>query len=286
MSSPSVRSTVVRAGVRRGLLETKHSLTNAGELAWYLLMPAIFAAVLVFMRDSTVPGTDFALGAMVLPGLIGMSIAMGGLLGAPSIIAAEREDGTLLRAKATPHGMPAYLIAKIVTLTLTTLITLLLLVFPALLVIEHLRFGEARSWAILAAIFALGMLTTVPIGAAIGAMLKSTAQFGWIWLSSMFFVGVSGIFYPLTALPLWLQWVGQALPFYWLGLGSRAALLPAEMAVVEIGESWRTVEMLGVLGVWAVLGFVLAPVLLRRMARRESGSSVAARREEFLTRSY
>jgi ABC-2 type transport system permease protein len=32
--------------------------------------------------------------------------------------------------------------------------------------------------------------------------------------------------------------------------------------------------------VWAVAGLVLAPMVLRRMARRESGSSVQARREK------
>ena len=43
---------------------------------------------------------------------------------------------------------------------------------------------------------------------------------------------------------------------------------------MEIGHSWRHLETLGVLGAWAIAGLVLAPILLRRMARRESGSSV------------
>jgi len=56
-------------------------------------------------------------------------------------------------------------------------------------------------------------------------------------------------------------------------------MLPNELAAVEIGESWRHLEMVGVLGLWAAAGLVLAPWVLRRMARRESGSSVAERRE-------
>jgi ABC-2 type transport system permease protein len=40
----------------------------------------------------------------------------------------------------------------------------------------------------------------------------------------------------------------------------------------------------GVLGAWAIAGLVLAPVLLRRVVRREAGSSVAARRERLLGR--
>lgn len=73
-------------------------------------------------------------------------------------------------------------------------------------------------------------------------------------------------------------------PFYWLGLGMRSALLPAGQAAVEIGHSWRHLATFGVLGAWTVVGLVLAPVVLRRMARRESGSGVAARREKAMLR--
>jgi ABC-2 type transport system permease protein len=53
---------------------------------------------------------------------------------------------------------------------------------------------------------------------------------------------------------------------------------------VEIGESWRHLETAAVLGAWAVLGLVVAPIVLRRMAGRESGSRVAERRERTLQR--
>jgi ABC-2 type transport system permease protein len=77
----------------------------------------------------------------------------------------------------------------------------------------------------------------------------------------------------------WLQWAAEVFPVYWLGLGMRSALLPAS---VEIGDSWRHMETLGVLGAWALLGLLVAPIVLRRMARRESGSAVAARRDKAL----
>jgi ABC-2 type transport system permease protein len=69
-------------------------------------------------------------------------------------------------------------------------------------------------------------------------------------------------------------------PVHWLGLGMRSALLPDALAAAELGASWRHVETAAVLGAWAVLGLLLAPVVLRRMARRESGSTVAARRQK------
>jgi ABC-2 type transport system permease protein len=94
----------------------------------------------------------------------------------------------------------------------------------------------------------------------------------------------SGIFYPITHQPAFLQWVGQAFPLCWLGLGLRSALLPGNLAVVEIGHSWRHLETAGVLGAWAVAGLIAAPILLRRAARREAGSKVAAARDRFMTR--
>jgi ABC-2 type transport system permease protein len=97
-------------------------------------------------------------------------------------------------------------------------------------------------------------------------------------------IAISGIFYPIAVLPEWVQWTAQAFPIYWLGLGMRSALLPDSAVAVELGESWRHLETIGVLGAWAVLGVLLAPVVLRRMARRESGSSVAERREKALQR--
>jgi ABC-2 type transport system permease protein len=51
---------------------------------------------------------------------------------------------------------------------------------------------------------------------------------------------------------------------------------------VEVGHSWRHLATFGVLSAWAVAGLLAAPILLRWVARHESGSSVAARREKVL----
>jgi ABC-2 type transport system permease protein len=282
---PDARWAAVRAGVSRGLLETKYSIQEPSDFIWYLAFPVIYVVVMLFMRGSTVPGTDFALGAMVLPSLVGMSIAFGGLQGPAGTIAVDREDGTLLRAKATPNGMVGYLVGKILMFTLTTLMSLVALVIPAVTVAGDLRL-DARTWLLLVLIFGVGMLATVPISVALGSLLKTAGQTGLLFLASILLIVPSGIFYPITALPEWLQWVGQAFPYYWLGLGARSAMLPESMVTAEIGESWRTFEMFAVLGVWAVVGMVLAPIVLRKMARRESGSTVAAARERYMAKGY
>ncbi|MEV6813778.1 ABC transporter permease [Micromonospora sp. NPDC051296] len=272
-----------RAGLSRGRIELRQGFTNAETLWGYFFPSVILLVVMFFLRDSRVPGTDFSLGAQTLPSTLGMTVAFGGLVSMASILVIEREDGTLLRAKATPNGMLGYLISKITLVSGMTLVSVALLLVPGFFLFDGLTLSPG-AWVTLAWVLLIGMVATMPIGAVLGSLLSNPRNIGLVMLPVMGLVATSGIFYPITALPGWLQGLAQVFPIYWLGLGMRSALLPDAMSAVEIGESWRHLETLLVLGGWAVAGLVLAPVVLRRMARRESGSSVAARREKAMQR--
>jgi ABC-2 type transport system permease protein len=280
-----IRWAAVRAGLYRGWIETRQSFTETANIIGYMLPPVVYVAVLFVVRGKTVPGAEFSLNTMMLPSLLGMSIVLGGLSGPTAVIAADREDGTLLRAKATPNGMLGYLIGKIVMFASTTLLGLIAILVPGIMIVDDLIL-DARSWLLLTLIFVAGMVSTVPMGVALGSLVKSSLQAMLVPLVCMLIIFVSGIFYPITLLPAWLQSVAQAFPIYWVGLGARSAMLPPEMVAAEIGKSWRTVEMFAVLGVWAAIGLLLAPILLRRMARRQSGSTMAQVRERIMSKGY
>jgi len=272
-----------RAGLVRGRIELRHTFTNGQDLWAYLFPAVVLTVVMYFMRDATVPGMNFQLSSMTLPSVLGMNIAFGSLINLAQTLTTEREDGTLLRAKATPNGMVGYLIGKITQVSGMVLVSCVIVLVPGLFVTDSLRLS-ASSVPMLLWVLVLGLIATMPIGAVIGSLISSPRSMGLVMLPMMGLIAVSGIFYPITSLPSWLQGVGQVFPIYWVGLGMRSALLPDEMAAAELTQSWRHLETAGVLGVWAVLGLVLAPIVLRRMARRESGSSVAARREKALQR--
>ena len=273
----------MRAGFARGRIELRHTFTNAQDLWTYFFPVVILLAVMFFMRGATVPGTGFSLGARTLPSALGMLIAFGGMASVAGILTIEREDGTLLRAKATPHGMLGYLVGKIVLVSSMTLISVALQLIAGLTTQDGLRLtvpgGLTLVWVV-----ALGLIATMPLGAIFGSILTNPQNMGLIMLPIMGLVALSGIFYPITSFPVWLQWIAQVFPIYWLGLGMRSALMPGDLAAVEIGHSWRHLETVGVLGAWAVLGLMLAPIVLRRMARRESGSAVDARRQKAMQR--
>ncbi|HVW41541.1 MAG TPA: ABC transporter permease [Amycolatopsis sp.] len=276
-------ASAARAGMARGRIELRHTFTNVQDLWAYLFPAVVFTVVLYFMHGATVPGMNFQLSSMTLPSVLGMNIAFGGLVNLSQALVTEREDGTLLRAKAIPNGMIGYLVGKIVQVSGMILIGIVLVLVPGLFFANSVHFG-ASSVPTLLWVLVLGLLATMPLGAVIGSLIDSPRSMGLVMLPMMGLIAVSGVFYPITSLPSWLQHVGQSFPLYWVGLGMRSALLPDAMTAAEIGASWRTLETVGVLGAWAVVGLAVAPVVLRRMARRESGSSVAARREKALQR--
>lgn len=268
-----------RLGVSRGWREFRQTLTSVQDLLWYVFIAVVFVVVLVFQRHSTVKGTHVSLAFAVLPGILGMMVALGGLQGAAGSLAAEREDGTLLRARAVPNGIIGYLVGRIVSVSLGTLLGLVFILVPALFLLPDLASTGATGWLTFLWILALGLLATLPYGAIIGSLAKGPQSvLGLVMAPVMAVTGISGIFYPIFALPGWLQAIAQVFPIYWLGLGVRSAFLPGSAAAVEIGGSWRHLETLGVLGAWAVVGLLVAPVVLRRMARKESGSAMDDRR--------
>jgi ABC-2 type transport system permease protein len=275
-------TTALRAGWSRGLIELRQSFTGTaliGQLFW----PVATLVAVYFVRDRSFGASGFTLGAFILPSVLGMFTAFGMLL-VIQYLAAEREDGTLLRARAIPNGIRGYFTGKLVTVSGIILVYLAILLAGGLFIVGGLDAGRAGSWLTLAWVLALGLVATQSIGAILGSLISTPRGAGYMSFPVMGLIAISGIFYPIASMPQWLQWAAQVFPIYWLGLGMRSALLPGGAASVEIGDSWRHLETVGVLGAWALLGLVLAPIVLRRMARRESGSSVAERHERALQR--
>lgn len=270
----------VRAGLARGWAEIRQTFTTSQDLWNYFFPSVILLVVMFFMKGAAVPGTSFSLGSRTLPSVIGMGVAFAGMVTLAMSLAVEREDGTLLRAKAIPNGMLGYLVGKIVLVSGMVVVSQLIVVIPSLIMLD----GLSVDWFTLVWVAVIGLVATLPIGALVGSLFSNPRNAGLIMLPMMGFTAISGIFYPITAMPEWLQGVAQVFPIYWLGLGMRSAMLPDGLRVAEIGESWRHFETLGVLVAWAVVGLLVAPMVMRRMARRESGSSVAARRERALQR--
>lgn len=265
----------VQVGLRRGLTEFGNSLRSPQDIGFYMFTSLIFIGYLFINRNDQVEGTSLLLPTVALPSILGGLVVFGSYVGPMYSLAMEREDGTLLRAKAVPRGMTGYVSGQVLFQALGIVPSLLIILIPSALLFDGLMPQGAVGWPAVFGIAVLGMGTVMPIGMIVGSLVKSPQKVGtWGMLPILVLFGTSGIFYPIQELWGWVQALVQVFPMYWLGLGMRSAVLPDEAAVLEFGESWRTLETVGVLGAWAVLGLVLAPIVLRRMARRQSGSAV------------
>lgn len=274
-----MRAHAVRLGLRRGWTEFVLGLRSSQDQSFYLFTAGLAVGYLYLRRDTVVDDTGLLLPSVALPSILAGLIAFGLVIGPAYSLAMEKEDGTLLRAKAVPNGLIGYFAGQLVLHSASLLPQTVAVLVPSFLLFDGLM-AHPSGWFTIAWVVVLGLLATLPIGMAIGALVPSVQKVGmWGMLPVMVLAGISGIFYPIQALWGWVQAVAQVFPMYWMGLGMRSAFLPDSYVDAEIGDSWRTWETVAVLGGWAVVGALVAPALLRRMARRQSGSQVAAARE-------
>ncbi|MGA4859669.1 ABC transporter permease [Streptomyces koyangensis] len=272
-------------GVARGRTEFMNSLRTPSDVGYYIVGSTVFVLVMFFNRDNIDETTGISAGALMLPGVLAFTLIFGALMGLATSVATEREDGTLLRAKSLPHGTTGYVVGQSTRVTLEVLFSLALLLVPAFILLDNAWSGGLWGVPHVASLVLLGVLAATPLGFAVGSLVKNPrALGGWGFMVMGGLVGISGIFFPLALLPGWAAGLAQVFPLYWLGHGLRSAMLPDAAAAGEINGSWQVWESYAVLGAWALVGLVLAPVLLRRMARRESGASMSARRETALQR--
>lgn len=271
----------IRNGLARGWHEFILSLRSPQDQGFYLVMGLITLGYLWLNRDNEVEGTSLLLPTFAIPSILGALIVFGLVIGPGYSIAMEREDGTLLRFKATPHGMSGYVAGQTVLHPMGMVPTFIVILLPAMLLFDGVMQNGLAGWATVLWVAVLGILACLPIGIILGSLVPGVQKMGtWGFFPVMILAGISGIFFPIQTLWGWVQGVAQVFPMYWLGLGMRSGFLPESAVTIEIGQSWRTAQTVIVLSLWAIGGLFLAPVVLRRMAKRQSGSQVEAARQE------
>ncbi|GAB3722994.1 ABC transporter permease [Nocardiopsis nanhaiensis] len=281
------QSNAVRAGISRSWIEFRASFTNPQEVVvGYMMMPVIFLGLGLIIGDgSDEMGVDFS--AAMLVGGVSLVIAINGVATVAQVLATEREDGTLLRAKSTPHGMTGYVVAKVGHIVMMSAFSLLLLLVPAVFLFDGFSPQGIFGMVTLLWVCLLGLLALAPVGAILGSLITNPKNgVGLAMLPVIILFMISGVNIPLEFMPGWVQVIALTFPIYWVGHGVRAAVFPPEATDLELFGVWQLPLAAGVLALWALVGFLVARPLLQRMARRTSGSRVQAAREEAAKRAY
>src|SRR5215831_6566915 len=101
MTSRPTRA-AVRAGLNHGWIELAHCFTMLEDTLEILPIPLISVVILLAAgaKHKNLPGTHFSIGSTILAGMLVLNVAINGMIGLGVRLTADREEGTLLRAKA------------------------------------------------------------------------------------------------------------------------------------------------------------------------------------------
>ena len=277
----SPRLHAARIGVRRGWHEFVIGLRSPQDQSFYVTMGLGALALMWFNRDEVLEGTPLTAPQVALPSLLAGIVMFSIVIGPAYALALEREDGTLLRSRIAPFGLHGYL-TGVGTLSVVSLLPLLVVVLGgSALLFDGAVPSDPWRWLLVVVALLLGILANLPLGFAIGALVPRIQQVTtWGMVPIIGLAWISGIFGSMEALWPWVRGLAQLFPMYWLGHLMRYAFLPQAAVAGELYGTWRIGWGITVLVVWTIVGSALASVLVRRMARRQSGAAVAEARDK------
>lgn len=280
-----IQAQAIRAALVQVRSESRINFLTPSFLA-IVSGPLILIGIVSFiMGDMSFEGVFDSAGAYALAGLIGVA----GTTSAFQVMSEmqqERIEGTLLRLRMLPDGVPAWVLGKTITSLAYLAATGGLSIVGAMVFFPELRPDSPVGYLVLAFLLVASFLAFFPFGIIAGTVVRST----WAMMIAMFafmvIYGGSGTMIPVELYPTWAQWLVAATPFYWVAQLGRWALLPAEAGIGEITGSFQPLLGVAILGVWAIIGYMVAPRLLRSSLSRETVGSFQTAREKIATRGY
>ncbi|MER3390788.1 MAG: ABC transporter permease [Microcella sp.] len=271
-ASHAVGASLVRAirlgGLRIGY-EVRAYFRQGDTVFFTFLFPVVMLTIfsVSFSQASfgqTADGDDVSAAWFYLPAMLAAGLLLSGVQNLAIDIALEKSDGTLKRLAGSPLPVVSYFIGKLGQSFVTGLAQAAVLLALGFTVFGVPLPEEAENWLVFAWVFVLGVVTSAILGIALSSLPRSgksaTAVVIPITLVLQF---ISGVYLRFSDLPDWLQNFASVFPLKWMAQGMRSVFLPEELVVLEPNESWDLPGVALALGLWLVVGLVLARVTFR-----------------------
>jgi ABC-2 type transport system permease protein len=199
---------------------------------------------------------DLVSAYFMIPGLIGVILQFIAVILTSTAIVRERERGTIEQLIITPIRPWELLLGKLLPYVLIAFFDLLEVLIIGTLVFNMPINGSVPLLLVLAGLF---LVTTLGIGLLISTIAKT--QFEAMLLavfSSLPMMFLSGFFFPLAAMPPFLQVISYLIPLRYFLIIVRAILIKG------VGLSAVINEVLALI----VFGFVVMGIAVRRFRKR------------------
>jgi ABC-2 type transport system permease protein len=251
-------------GRRRVVIELKTFFRDRNSALWNFAFPVILLVIFgsVFGQQEIAPEVTFA--RYFVAGMIASGVLYTSFQNLAIAIPLEREDGTLKRLRGTCMPKSSYFLGKIGTVVVAYVAQVTILVAVGIAFYGIQLPSTATQWATFVWASVLGLISCTLLGIAFSVVPRTgrgaPAVVTPIVLVLQF---TSGVFFVFNQLPHWMQVFASLFPLKWLAQAMRSVFLPESAAAMEVGGSWNLGMCALVLGIWCIIGAVLAVVSFR-----------------------
>lgn len=255
---------VLPTSLVRSKVELASFFRNGQSFVFTLLFPILLLVILGSIFGGTVEGTTVDFKQVFIAGIVAagvMSVAFSGLA---INIALERDSGMLRRLASSPMPKSAYFIGKIVRVGITVLLETVVLLAIAVAAFGLKLPADADRWLTLIWVLVLGSISCSLMAVAYSSLIPNSGSAAAIvtppFIALQF---ISGVFFPFSQLPDWMQTVSSFFPLKWMAQGFRYVFLPDSFQAVEPAANWELGRIALVLGIWAVAMLIVSLLTFR-----------------------
>ena len=190
-------------------LQWKLDIRSKSLLVTFYIVPLIFFLIMGGIFTSVIP----EMGSTLIQSMIVMSVSMGAFLGLPpSLVEIYGSD---IKKIYNANGVPIYL--GLVTILLSAFVHLMMICIVILLLAPILfKASLPTQLPIFLLSLTIYIIVSLSIGCILGLTLKNQAKL--TMLAQLVFlpsIMLSGIMFPISLLPDFLQVIGHVFPAYW-----------------------------------------------------------------------
>jgi ABC-2 type transport system permease protein len=262
----------LRLGLARGGVELRQFLRDREAVIFSFTFPALLLALLGSIFADTGGHAGVSAGRIFTASMMAYGIVATSFVTVGAGIVVDREDGTLKRLRGTPVTAGAYVMGKLILVTVATLAEVALLLSVGVLLFDLDLPTEPGRWLTFGWLLALSLVCCTLLGIAASRLARSARSAGAVLnvpvVALQFLSGI--LVHPITMLPDWMVRLSSVFPVKWMGQGFRSVFLPDELTALEAAGSWEHGRTALVLGAWCVVGLVLCLVTFRWTDRRDS----------------
>ena len=191
------------------VLQWKLDIRSKSLLVTFYIVPLIFFLIMGGIFTSVMP----EMGSTLIQSMIVMSVSMGAFLGLPpSLVEIYGSD---IKKIYNANGVPIYL--GLVTILLSAFVHLMMTCIVILLLAPILfKASLPTQLPIFLLSLTIYIIVSLSIGSILGLTLKNQAKLTMIaQLVFLPSIMLSGIMFPISLLPDFLQVIGHVFPAYW-----------------------------------------------------------------------